>query len=169
MATPIEASVRSHIKYELHRGWSNEQIVGRHRISHRTVECMRALWKATGEVYIERSRGRRHLKLSKLHCNMLLQCLEDRPQAYLDEIAWFLYDDYDLEVDKSTIWRSLQRIGWSQKRPKHRAAQASNELRNHWMMYKLRPINAEQMIFLDESAGCERTGMVSGGAPELRG
>jgi len=67
------------------------------------MERIRACWKSISEVYIEKDKGKRDFKLSELYCNMLLTYLEDRPQAYLNEIAWFLYDNYSLEVNESII------------------------------------------------------------------
>jgi len=75
----------------------------KHHISHRIIKRIKACWKSTNEVYIEKDKGKRDFKLSKLHYNMLLTYFEDRPQAYLDEIAWFLYDNYNLEVNENII------------------------------------------------------------------
>jgi transposase len=45
----------------------------------------------------------------------LVEFLCGRPHAYLDEIAEFLYDEFDVEVSTLTIWRELERMRWSRK------------------------------------------------------
>ena len=89
----------------------------------------------------------------------LLIYLDSRPMAYLDEMAWFLWDEYELAVDESTIWRCLHRIGWSRKNMRKIAKQRNQDLRNAWHV-KLSNWRADQLIFLDESAACERTGII---------
>ena len=53
----------------------------------------------------------------------LLAYLEERPMSYLDELVYMLFDEYDLIVDESTVWRVLHRLGWSCKRMKRVASQ----------------------------------------------
>ena len=46
----------------------------------------------------------------------LLEWLEQRPLAYLDEMAYFLFDEYDVIVSEPTISKFLKRVGWSRKK-----------------------------------------------------
>ena len=46
----------------------------------------------------------------------LLGYLEQRPTAYLDEMAWFIFDEYDVEVTPRTISNCLHRMGWTRKK-----------------------------------------------------
>jgi len=75
----ITALVRKDIKYELQLSWPNKRIVIKYYISYRIVERMKACWKSINEIYIEKDKGKRDFKLNKLHCNILLTYLEDRP------------------------------------------------------------------------------------------
>lgn len=80
--------------------------------------------------------------------------------AHLDEMALFLYDEFDVNVSEATVWRCLHRLGWSRKNMKKIAKQRNQDLRNRWHI-RLHGWRADQLIFLDESAACERTGKIS--------
>lgn len=100
--------------------------------------------------------GRNRL-ISDLLQEELLIYLDQRPMAYLNEMAWFLYNEFEVTIDESTIWRCLQRLGWSRKNMRKIAQQRNQDLRNSWFV-RLAGWRADQLIFLDESAACERTG-----------
>ena len=77
--------------------------------------------------------------------------------SYLDELVYMLFDEYGLIVDESTVWRVLHRLGWSHKRMRKVASQRNAFLRASWFA-ALGDWRADQLLFLDESAACERTG-----------
>ena len=95
--------------------------------------------------------------LSDYHAEQLLQYLDQRPTAYQDEMVWFLYDEFELVVDRSTISRFLTARRWSKKIAKRVAAQQNDALREEWKL-RLAGWGSEQLVFLDESAACERNG-----------
>ena len=41
--------------------------------------------------------------------------LNERPTAYLDELSWFIWDEYEVVATESTISRALKKIKWSRK------------------------------------------------------
>ena len=100
--------------------------------------------------------------IGDFHLQEISRYHDSRPTAYLDEMRCFLWDERELEVDKSTISRALQRVKWSRKRTKRLATQRCEELRRHWYTVKLPQWRPDQLVFLDESAAYERTGMLSG-------
>lgn len=67
-----------------------------------------------------------------------------------------LFDEYDLVVDETTVWRTLHRLGWSRKRMRI-ASQRNPFLGESWFT-ALADWRPDQLVFLDESAACERTG-----------
>lgn len=159
MPPAIAAHVRERIRYEFELGYSNDQIVAGYDVSIRTVRRMRKTWKEWDMVYIPNQvvkPGPRH-KIDDLLQEELLIYLDSRPMAYLNEMAWFLYDEFDVRVDETTVWRSLQRLGWSRKNMRRIARQRNRLLRNEWFA-RLAGWRADQLVFLDESAACERTG-----------
>ena len=46
----------------------------------------------------------------------LLKWLEQRPLSYLDKMAYFLFNKYNIVVSESTISKCLKRIGWTRKK-----------------------------------------------------
>ncbi|KAM0708410.1 hypothetical protein Q7P35_005061 [Cladosporium inversicolor] len=72
----------------------------------------------------------------------ILLYLADRPTAYCNEIAFYLFDRYQIE---------------SRKKAKKVAAQRNRELQAHWRAKRL---NWEpwQLVFIDESVCAPRTG-----------
>lgn len=69
-----------------------------------------------------------------------------------------LYDEFDLIVSESTVSRALKKLHWSQKQAV-RVAKHRNQFRRDEWMTRLAGWRADQLVFLDESAACERTGM----------
>jgi hypothetical protein len=69
----------------------------------------------------------------------------------------FLYDEFDIEVSIPTIHCILKKSQWSRKATSHRAAERSMPLWKAWEGIQ-KKYEADQLIFLDESAANERTG-----------
>lgn len=87
----------------------------------------------------------------------LLDYLEDRPTAYLDELQDFAYEEFGVHVSINTIWRTLASHKWSRKAVQRRAAERSLDLRLAW---KGRQTNwgPYELVFIDGSGANERTG-----------
>lgn len=94
-----------------------------------------------------------------MHNQASLEYLKERPTAYQDEMAWFLWDEFELTIDESTISRAFKRLGWNRKKAVYIAKQRNQILRNDWMT-RLAGWRADQLVFLDENAACEGTGEV---------
>jgi transposase len=157
---PTPEPIRAIIQYEMELGYSDDAITaGPYGVCLRTVQRMRRSFKQYGLVYIEPSdHGGRPQVLSDFYKAELLHYLEQRPSAYLDEMVYFLWDEYELQVDEATVFRALRRLRWSRKQNRKIAAQRNVQLRSRWLVTKLPQYRADQLVFLDESAACERTG-----------
>ena len=59
------------------------------------------------------SYGGRPRTLDLAYSIALLNFLDERPIAYLDEIRFFLYNAFDLLVDESTISRKLEHLDFN--------------------------------------------------------
>ncbi len=55
----------------------------------------------------------------------MLSYLNDRPSAYLDELALMLFDDFGVKLCPSTVWNYLKRKRWSRKLSLRKARDAS--------------------------------------------
>ncbi len=158
MPPPLSDTLRETITLRFVRGDSNQTIVATAGVSLRQVQRMRSNWTHFGEVTAPvLTIGHRPRKLSQFHEIELLRYLEQRPHAYLDEMCWFVWDEFGISVDDSIVSKALKRLGWNRKKMVRQAAQRNQQLRNGWMQ-RLSEWTAEQLIFLDESAACERTG-----------
>ena len=158
MPVPIAPEVRAMIRHEFELGHTNDEILPAYDISVSTLNRMRRNWKEFDLLYIPKEAPiGRPRSISEAHQEELLIYLDSRPIAYLDKMAWFLFNEFELIVDETTIWRCLHRLGWSRKNMRRIAKQRNQDLRNRWMV-RLTGWRASQLIFLDESAACERTG-----------
>jgi transposase len=61
--------------------------------------------------------------------------LKGRPSAYPEEMKDFFYDEFDLEVSLTTVWRELERMNYSRKVASKRAKEQSEPL---WRVYLAR-------------------------------
>ena len=74
----------------------------------------------------------------------------------MDEMRWFLYDDFDVVVSERSIRRLFKRRRWSRKVMVQRALQQNRRLRAAWIA-RIREYYAKQFVFVDESAANSRT------------
>ena len=73
------------------------------------------------------------------------------------EMIWFLWEEYSIQVNQSTVSRALKRLKWSRKKARRIARRVNDELRRAYMVDMV-GILAEQMVFLDEFIFNEITG-----------
>jgi len=87
----------------------------------------------------------------------LLAFLEDCPTSYLDEMQQYLFDAFDVTIAVPTIYKYLRSVGWSRKAVRTRASERSEPLRTAFRGIQ-HQYDADQLVFIDESAANERTG-----------
>ena len=112
MPPPIPEPIRALIQEKFELGHSNDVIVtGLYYISLRSLQRMRSHWVQYNTVFIlNNSLGRRPRVINQYYEEQLLAYLEERPMSYLDELVYMLFNEYDLVVDESTVWRVLHRL-----------------------------------------------------------
>ena len=76
--------------------------------------------------------------------------------VYIDEIQWFLWDEFDILMSEYIISRCLKREDIRKKRIRFLAAERNQFLRDDWIR-RLAQWQHYQMIFIDGSAANERT------------
>lgn len=100
---------------------------------------------------IKRGRPRRLTpEMVKALCDHLLE----KPYLYLDEMAIFLWDEFQVQVTTCSISRALKREGWSKKTAKQKAIERNADLRDAYVHY-LSDFSSRHLLFVDES-GCDR-------------
>ncbi|KDB25301.1 hypothetical protein H109_02864 [Trichophyton interdigitale MR816] len=83
-------------------------------------------------------------------CDYLLQ----KPGLYLDEMAVFLWDEFNVHVTRSGISRCLAPNGWSKKTVRQKARERNPDLRDLYFEY-LSAFYSFYLVFIDES-GCDK-------------
>ena len=71
-------------------------------------------------------------------------------------MLWFLYDEYNLIVARSTLSAGLKRRGWSRKVMRMVAQQRNPGLRDDWTI-RICGYRRDQFVFVDESACNKKT------------
>jgi transposase len=87
----------------------------------------------------------------------LLQYLREKPTAYLDEMVDYLVYQFDIEVSERTVFRTLERAGWSRKVASKHAKARSEALREVFFAVT-REWDPSQVVAIDESAANQRSG-----------
>lgn len=124
----------------------------------RTVKKWRRNFRVYGEPYAPSIKPKGAPRLLTAEDEEVLRYyLEDWPCAYLDEIAFFVWDRFGVDASDSTVSRWLKKMNWSLVVAKKEAAQRDSELRAHWRAKRLY-WRQRQLVFLDETASCPRTG-----------
>ncbi len=96
-------------------------------------------------------------KVFKAAENGLIAYLEEQPWAMQKEMVWYIWEEWGINVHRSTISRILKRRRWSNKKGQRVGVRQNDELRLNWVADMLR-LTAEQLVFVDESLFNETTG-----------
>lgn len=105
--------------------------------------------------------GRRRL-ITPFMLEALCDRLLEKPTLYLDEMAVFLWDEFDIYVSACCIRKTLASISWSKKTVRQKAKERNQDLRDEYIHY-ISEFRSYQLVFVDESgcnkwAGFRRTG-----------
>jgi transposase len=84
----------------------------------------------------------------------LREYLLEKPEQYLDEMAVFLWDEFDVLVTTATISRTLTSNGWSKKTIRRTAREQNPDLRDLYL-YNLSAFRSYHLVYVDES-GCDK-------------
>ncbi|EKG09377.1 DDE superfamily endonuclease CENP-B-like protein [Macrophomina phaseolina MS6] len=76
---------------------------------------------------------------------------------YLEELAWFILDEFDVLVSQSTISRALTRQGWSYKTARFVSNSRNYDARNQYLE-QISAFASWQLVFVDESGVDTRNG-----------
>jgi len=76
--------------------------------------------------------------------------------VYIDELQWFLWDEFEVWVCDKTISRWMKKNKYRKKKIRYVAAERDQYLRDGWMR-RLAKYKHYELCFVDESAANERT------------
>ena len=95
--------------------YSNKDIAISTHCTERTIERHRRNLRVFGSTHGLQNEGGGEPVLTKPMMAALVRRLFEKPDLYLDEMAWFLWDEFHVSVSESTISRALRRAGWSKR------------------------------------------------------
>ena len=154
LAPTLQQAVMEHIA----AGKNDTEVWESTGVHRQTVAKLRLSLEYWGQCYPPPTvRLGRPPLLQQLQLDGLEEYLRGRPSAYLEEMQDYLYEDFDVVVSISTVWRALEKLKYTWKLAIKRAREQSEPLRR---VYRARmgQYKAEQIIAIDESACNERTG-----------
>lgn len=126
-------------------------------ISHITLLSVRAIrnllehHRQTGCVKSNQRRARDGI-LSDNEIQFIQGCLEHSPDAYLDELQAQLQEGMGRHMSRTTIYGALKKLNYTHKRVLRTALERSEACRLQYMFRIGSRYDAEQLIFVDESA-----------------
>lgn len=163
MAPHLAQSQRSQL-YEMIRSslLSDRDIADIASCSTRTVTRVRANLRAFGAPSAPKAAGGRRSRILPHVLAALLDCLLIKPDLYLDEMAEFVWEEFELSVSEDSVRRSLKSCDWSKKKTQRVACERDPDLRDACLR-ELSEYKSYQLVFVDESgcdtlAGVRRTG-----------
>ena len=126
---------RQAIKFRLESGEDDNTIITATGVSSiRKLRKMRRKWERFNEVANPQLAAGRRKKLNQQQIDQLLVYLDQRPTSSLDEMCWFLYDEFDVLMSESTVSRTLKQMAWNRKMVIRIAQQRNQSLRDEWMI-----------------------------------
>ncbi|KAJ7599736.1 hypothetical protein C8J56DRAFT_846441 [Mycena floridula] len=120
-ATPLQI----HYSYDLKRrviyqhnilGFSTTKISQNLDMPLRIVQQVIQVYNEIGDVCRDRSHIRRSSLMTETAATMMLALLEHSPDIFLDEIQVQLEEQHGLELSLSAIYRTLKRLGITNKK-----------------------------------------------------
>lgn len=157
MPIPLSATAKDRITHHILSGLSNEAVANTEHVSLRTVYNICTNLKTYGSHTAPPlvKRGRPCLITAPMEAGLRV-FLEAKPWSYQDEIVEYLFDHWDVLIDRSTLSKSLKRMKISRKRLQ-RIALERNETCRHAYQLQVSQYTADMLIYVDESAANEHT------------
>ena len=81
---------------------------------------MREQWQKSGEVWVKKRKlgGGRPKIITPAYEEEIRKFLDHNPEAFIKDIAQWLRVQCQLQVDETTVWRTVERRGWLKDRPR---------------------------------------------------
>jgi transposase len=130
--------------------------------SERSVKGIRSNIHYYGTTKAPPNGGGRPRSITPLMIDILCEHLLEKPGLYLEEMATFLCDEFDVLVSTSTISRALKARNWSKKAARRVAREQSPDIRDFYLR-NLSAFRSYHLVYIDESGsdkliGFRRTG-----------
>lgn len=83
--------------------------------------------------------------------------LAEKPGLYVEEMAIFLRDEFNILPSSSSIKRALSHAGWTKKKAQQKAKEQNPQIRDLYQ-HKLSDFRSYHLVFVDESVCDKRIG-----------
>ncbi len=117
MSSSFNNTLKKIITLRFVRNDFNKIIVATAEISLRQMQKMKFNWihfdEMTSFVLIIKHKSR---KLNQFHETELLNYLKHRSHAYLNEMIWFIWDEFEIFINDSIVSKALKRLNWNKKK-----------------------------------------------------
>ena len=109
MSSLISKLIRALIQKEFELDHNNDVILtGLYAVNMRALQKMRCHWFQYDIVFIPNDSPDGRLKIINQYIEkQLLRYLEERPISYLNELIYILFDEFDIAIDESIVWKTL--------------------------------------------------------------
>ncbi|KFY17796.1 hypothetical protein V492_00383 [Pseudogymnoascus sp. VKM F-4246] len=122
--------------------------------SERSIKAIRSNIHYYGTTKAPPNGGGRPRSMTLLMLETLCDHLLEKPELYLEEMAVFLWDEFDVLVSPSSISRALRSIDWSKKTARRVAKERNPDLRDLYL-HNLSAFRSYHLVYVDES-GCDK-------------
>lgn len=122
--------------------------------SERTIKNIRKNLRQFGNVHAPANRAGRRRSITPPMLEALCDHLLEKPGLYLDEMAVFLWDEFQTLATPSSVKMALATKGWSKKTTRKKAKEQNADLRDFYL-YNLSEFKSYHLVYIDES-GCDK-------------
>lgn len=163
-ATAIMAPNLSSLQHEMsHHLYANSPfgsaIASELVVCHqRSIQRHRSNLRYFGSTRAPEGRVGRRPAVNDVMLEALKEYLMGKPDAYLDEMAVFLWDEFEVNVPNSSIQRALKRAGWSKSVARRVARERNADLRDSYA-HEISGLHSWQLVYVDESGSDKRCGI----------
>lgn len=121
--------------------------------SDRSIRAIRSNLRWFGTTKAPPNGAGRRRRITPSMLDALRERLLEKPGMYQDEMAVFLFDEFDVLMNTSAISRALASIGWTKKAARQVAKERNADLRDFYL-YNLSAFRLYH-VYVDES-GCDK-------------
>ena len=156
MARNLESWQREIIFHMIHsrKKLTTTQMAGIAKCTERSVTHIRKNLRLFGAARAPPVPAGRPASITPLMLDALCDYLTAKPGLYVEEMAIFLWDEFNMLPSPSSIKRALSQEGWTKKKAQQRAKEQNPQLRDFYQ-HKLSEFNSCHLVFVDES-GCDK-------------
>jgi len=139
----------------LYREMTYKQVAETMLVSEKSVQRYVHLFNVNGNVSEKQQRNGPSRKLSEIEELSIMQSLLRKPNLFLDELNQELMEVAGCSIDRSTLCRTVKRLGFTHKKIHHIATQQS-EVKRAQFMAEMNEVDPDMLVWVDETGSDRR-------------